>query len=286
VGLFNVAWSSAIVLATWAMAYVLESNPLAAVLAMGLVHLACIPLVLLWLPAIPGEHPHGAHAAPPVYHRLLAVFRVQLPMSYLVLCALSPYLPTITRELGLELGASALVASVWLAARAATFALLQRWHGWHGRWATAYVGCALLLSGFASAVLSPPIARISDPAVGTTALILGLLVFGAGMGTIYCSALYYAMEVGSAEVQAGGTHEALIGAGYMGGPLCLLAANWAVGWSRSSAPAEPPVSLNALTVLLVSCIALGLTAWSIRTSRRAAAAPRPPDLPVAAHSSP
>jgi MFS family permease len=55
-------------------------------------------------------------------------------------------------------------------------------------------------------------------------VVLGLVCFGLGMAAIYCGAIYYAMEVGSAEVEAGGAHEALIGVGYTAGPLCGLAA--------------------------------------------------------------
>jgi MFS family permease len=53
-------------------------------------------------------------------------------------------------------------------------------------------------------------------------LIIGLAVFGGGMGMTYYAALYYAMSVGRAKVGAGGTHEALIGGGYMFGPLVGL----------------------------------------------------------------
>ena len=53
-------------------------------------------------------------------------------------------------------------------------------------------------------------------------LIIGLVLFGAGMGATYYVALYYAMSVGRAEIDAGGKHEAFIGMGYMAGPLVGL----------------------------------------------------------------
>src|SRR5690349_22377768 len=53
-------------------------------------------------------------------------------------------------------------------------------------------------------------------------LMFGLAMFGAGMGIIYYATLYYAMTVGKAEVDAGGTFEALIGVGYAVGPLTGL----------------------------------------------------------------
>ena len=48
---------------------------------------------------------------------------------------------------------------------------------------------------------------------------MSLTVFGTGHARIYLGSLYDAMEVGKAQVDAGGTHEALIGLGYMLGPV-------------------------------------------------------------------
>ena len=54
-------------------------------------------------------------------------------------------------------------------------------------------------------------------------------MLGAGLGIVYYAALYYAMAVGRAEVDAGGTHEALIGAGYTVGPSAGLLGTWLGG---------------------------------------------------------
>jgi hypothetical protein len=56
-----------------------------------------------------------------------------------------------------------------------------------------------------------------------TGIVLGLLCFGAGTGLTYYAALYYTLAVGHAAVDAGGSFEALIGAGYFAGPLLGLA---------------------------------------------------------------
>ena len=63
-------------------------------------------------------------------------------------------------------------------------------------------------------------------------LAAGLVVFGVGMGLTYYAALYYSLAVGHAEVDAGGTFEALIGVGYFVGPLLGIAA-------AAVAPAHP-----------------------------------------------
>ena len=53
-------------------------------------------------------------------------------------------------------------------------------------------------------------------------MLVGVACLGTGLGIIYYAALYYAMAVGRAAVEAGGVHEGLIGAGYTCGPLAGL----------------------------------------------------------------
>jgi hypothetical protein len=63
---------------------------------------------------------------------------------------------------------------------------------------------------------------ITIMATSATMAFVGLAMFGAGHGTIYYAGLYYAMAVGGAEVDAGGRFEALIGLGYVIGPLAVM----------------------------------------------------------------
>jgi len=77
-------------------------------------------------------------------------------------------------------------------------------------------------------------------------LILGLMLFGGGMGVTYYVALYYAMAVGRAEVDAGGKHEAFIGGGYMVGPLIGLVSLQLMN-SQSSVSEALPVANSGVT---------------------------------------
>ena len=52
------------------------------------------------------------------------------------------------------------------------------------------------------------------------------VLFGAGHAMIYYAALFYGMAVGGGEVEAGGKHEAVIGLGYLGGPVLALGGIW------------------------------------------------------------
>jgi hypothetical protein len=53
-------------------------------------------------------------------------------------------------------------------------------------------------------------------------MFFGFVLFGLGAGASYHAALAYGMVVGEAEVDAGGTFEAMIGLGYAGGPAAGL----------------------------------------------------------------
>jgi hypothetical protein len=209
--------------------------------------------------AEPGKHLHEQHEPHPiVYTQLLATFRILLPTSYIVFTALNPYLPELLGMMGITTGWQAPLAATWAGARVGTFLLLERWHGWHGRWYPAIGGMALLLGGFAVAVLSPAAGASLG---GQVMALAGLAAFGMGMASIYTGALYYALEVGQAEVEAGGTHEALIGLGYTGGPACALLA---MGAADAGLIPTSESAFQAAVLALVGIIALaasGFAAW-------------------------
>jgi len=254
-GAFNFAWSSAVLVAFWAMAPLLRSNPLGVVAGMALVHVLCV-VITLALTDEPARHldeddePH-----PPVYERLLPVFRVLLTLSYVLVNALEPILPARFAAMGIGAGVGALLASVWTAARVAMFILCGWWHGWHGRWRTVVWTAAALLVGFALA------ASATTPLIA----VIGLALFGVGAGGIYVAAIYYAMAVGKAEVDAGGRHETVIGLGYTAGPLPALAAHGAV--------ASGVIPENGLVPLMLGLVGVGVALallWAWKLSRRAA----------------
>ncbi len=276
IGRFNYTWSGALVLAYFCVSPTLESGapgegpnhlPAMGIAALGLLHLLTIGLLAPIGPE-PGRHLDEAHDPHPAsYRQLLVTFRILLPTSYIVLTALLPYLPTAFARLGVPTGLHMALAATWLAARVGAFVLLERWHGWHGRWYPPIAGGLLMLTGFGAAVLAP---AMPEPGGAALALIIaGLGAFGIGMAVIYCGALYYAMEVGDAKVEAGGTHEALIGIGYTGGPLLGLIAIKAVdtGWLPSG-------SFEFTLLASVAAVAAGAALVAAWRSWRAAAGSR------------
>ena len=213
IGQFNLTWTPATALPLVILP-LLAAHPTGsfAVAAGG----TAAAWVAMWrLPAHPA--PHGAAEAArsvgPAYRALLAAASWLLPISYVVSATLAPILPQRLAAVGLGRHAS-LVAALWMATR--FLALLAMWRSsfWHGRWGTLLAGAVALGAGLALVLAAPSLPP----------LVAGLLLYGAGMGTIYYASLYYTMAVGQAAVDAGGTFEALIGVGYLVGPLLGLLA--------------------------------------------------------------
>lgn len=215
IGQFNVTWMSATAASLFLMApFVGSGDSSAALLALAPVSVASIAL-LRWFPAAPAEHPpERAHAhIAPQYGYLLRATRFLIPTGYVLIAVLGPVLPFLVRDLGVDDAWKTPLAATWMAVRTVTVLFLGGAGFWHGRWATLVAALALMGGGFALAVLggSIPLA------------IAGLAAFGAGHGVLYLAGLYYAMSVGGAEVDAGGRFEALIGVGYVVGPVAGLA---------------------------------------------------------------
>src|SRR4029078_5911876 len=101
-----------------------------------------------------------------------------------------------------------------MVSRFATLLIMWRTGFWHGRWGTLALGGGALALGLATIMLAPSLALV----------VVGLVLFGVGMGLTYYAAIYYTLSVGHAAVEAGGSFEALIGFGYFAGPVVGLAA--------------------------------------------------------------
>lgn len=263
VGQFNIVWASAVIAAAWAMGPTLERHPLGVLVAFGGVQ--AVSTLLVWPMGrepgarIPAHHePH-----PPVYEALLTTFRMLLPTSYYIVSVWSPYAPSVMDRLGVGIGWQVPIAATWMLSRLAVFAAMERWHGWHGRWWLVVVGVAGMVGGVSTALAAP----LFGGGVGTPVLVAGLAVLGVGNGVIYSASLYYAMEVGKGEVEAGGTHEALIGVGFAGGPLTGWAAVAVVGPG-----ARGNVAILGALGLVLLVVGVAVARRVLRAAREAAGA--------------
>jgi hypothetical protein len=266
VGRFNVVWSAGTAFGLLVEALFLgegvgPERALRVFLLLAGLHGASL-LLLLFFPGTPAHHANEAHAVPASYRGLLRIHRLLLALTYAVMYTLSPYLPRLVEALGVQATWQTPLAAIWMFARLATFAALERWHGWHGRFATALLGALALVLGFAGIVLGP-----LAPAPEALALfVLGLVLFGAGAAALYTAALYYALEVGATGVDAGGSHEALIGLGYTIGPACGLAVTGlaARGWVGMAAR-------DGLLLGIVALLSVAVLAWALWVWRRGTA---------------
>ena len=197
------------------MAPLLKVSPLGVFLGLGIVHLLCLPFIAM-LP--PQPRPHGMAAVEDAVgeaalaKRFLHSFRGLLFVSYVLVSLLIPRMPERFTEFHLDVAWHTPLAAVWTITRLGTFILLERWHGWHGRLRTPVWSTATLLIGSALAYFGG----------GPITIALGLMILGIGAGGAYCGAIFYAMDVGDAQVDAGGKHEALLGSGYAAGPIAGL----------------------------------------------------------------
>jgi hypothetical protein len=270
-GRFNIVWSSALVLSFWAMAPLLRDQPFLILSLLGCFQFLMLGL-LVWFPSYPPRHVDGhGEPAPESYKPLLTIFRVLLIASYIVLSALSPLLPLVEARLGVDVAWKTPIASVWLFSRVFTFLLFERWHGWHGRWWTPWTGMTLMIVGFAGCVGSPVFGGQST-GWGLWVLIAGLVVVGMGIAMTYYAALYYAMAVGNAEVDAGGKHEAMIGVGYTLGPICGLGG---VGLSGGDDDAFRFWVITLITACVIGAVVLGWRLLRRSKSRETPVAPSP-----------
>lgn len=234
IGWWNLNWTGATALALVLMMPVMKPDPAVfhfagvsvhmearlAIVVLGALHLAAL-IPLCWFHRSPGSHDHemSATSVSREYPFLLRAARILLPLSYVMNSAMTPLLPYLMNDLDLAKVNQTLATSTWMWSRIIIMAFMWQLGFWHGRWGTLVLGGVAMSIGFALVVSG----------FNLSIMLLGLTSFGAGMGIIYYAALYYAMSVGRAEVDAGGTHEALIGAGYAIGPLTGLASTMIAG---------------------------------------------------------
>ncbi|MEM6553244.1 MAG: MFS transporter [Planctomycetota bacterium] len=219
IGAFNLVWSTGVALAATASGLLIQLGPTPLFLASVAASILSLTVAAVTLPRqlthLDEDHPDRPDPQTTAQLKaLLASARWSLLASYLFIQVLFPVLPGILEDLGLSVTAATALAAVMLWTRVAAFAVLERDTRWHDKPALLVAAALLLPLGAITTLTVPHLA----------AILLGQLVFGAALGISYYAALYYAMVLKNAAVDAGGAHEAVIGTGYLAGPLVGLAA--------------------------------------------------------------
>ncbi|MBI4768431.1 MAG: hypothetical protein HY787_28205 [Deltaproteobacteria bacterium] len=130
------------------------------------------------------------------------------PFSYVAINTVIPLIPSLAEKLGLTTGQAGIICSLWMFARLFAFAILWPWARWHYgfKWlAGAFLLMIAAFFGFLTASSIP-------------LLIVSEVCFGAAIGLIYYSSLYYSMNVSKGRSTNAGIHEAVIGVGLFMGP--------------------------------------------------------------------
>jgi hypothetical protein len=245
IGWFNLTWMSAVALPLLAMGPLLEHYARWSIGGMAFASLAALAPIVLFTRK-PQEHDlerAGTHVQPE-YPMLLQSARILLPLSYVLNSAMSPILPYRFEAIGVDIWWETPTTATWMVVRVLALIVMMRMAFWHGRWGALLAGAVAMTVGFGLIVAG----------ANLLLMLTGFACLGTGLGIVYFAALYYAMSVGHAQVDAGGKHEALIGSGYavgpvaglvgtaLGGPTYIVGSVWSIV-AMSAIPAFRPYVL-------------------------------------------
>jgi len=221
VGIYNVVWAVANAAAYFIGGSLIEAFgfniiyvlPLAMVmLQLGLVfwlqgHATEMAREALTKPAdAPPPEPH--RPASPRAHAFLRMAWLANPFAYIAVNTLIAAMPGIAAKFHLSTMLAGFICTLWCFVRVGAFIGLWRWTGWHYRFrwlVAAFIG---LITSFAAILITSNL----------LVFIFGQIVFGACVGLIYYSSLFYSMDAGDSKGEHGGIHEAAIGVGNCVGP--------------------------------------------------------------------
>ncbi len=261
VGQFNISWSAAVPIALVLVWPILKYWP--ADWPSGIFLLAAVLSVvsLIWIRPLEERPVHLSDDDPQrpsgdtlAWHRALMVSsRWTMFASYTLLFILAPLMPQIFSKLGYAIGISAALSSLMDVVRVVTFVILERWSGWHDRWWPAPLVVVGVPIGFLLVLYGNNLWMV----------LIGEVIFGLASGMTYYMALYYAMVVKNASVDASGQHEGLIGAGFAIGPATGLAAYGVASMAGMGTPSIAMMSIAVSPVLMVCAVGglIPLLAW-------------------------
>jgi hypothetical protein len=258
---YNITWASSVPLGL-AVSGSLIASPEPELLFLVPAVTGSVALVLgLSFPGRP-EHLHESHPERPDpvemerYTALTVSARWAMMLSYSLIFLLAPIMPEILQKLGLDVAQSTPAAALLDMGRLASFLLVAAYSGWRSRVPPLVAAILGLPAAFCMVIFAQHLALA----------LLGELLLGLAAGFAYYSALYYALVVKNASVDAGGAHEALIGLGYALGPLAGLAAQ-AVG-SAASGESRAVAILAAALPLVLPCVYFALRPLTIPARAR------------------
>lgn len=220
-GVFNLIWMSSVTVPMFILPPYLDSGAREIFLISALTLLMVLPLAARLPRMTPRAFVHGSKSdvseSHPEWHALLVRSRRWLIVTYLFMSAFPPLLPYAFEASGISSALETPLTGTWMVVRVMFVAVLWRTTFWQGH------RVFLIAAGLAGTLgFGLALGAAFLPGAPLPWMVTGFVLFGLGSGASYHAALAYGMVVGEAEVDAGGTFEALIGLGYAGGPAAGL----------------------------------------------------------------
>jgi predicted MFS family arabinose efflux permease len=221
VGTYNVVWAATNALALFVGGTLVEKFGFKTLFLLPLVILTAELVAVLWLE----KHANDVASAissqpvvalPPDPHRpssaktkaFLSMAWLANPFAYIAINTFIPMLPTLAAHFHFSPMFAGFACSLWCFVRLGTFIVLWHWTDWHYRFRWLVTAFATLIVSFAAILIVPNLA----------VLLVAQIFFGAAIGLIYYSSLFYSMDASEAKGEHGGIHEAAIGVGNFVGP--------------------------------------------------------------------
>ncbi|MCZ6836515.1 MAG: hypothetical protein O7G85_12135, partial [Planctomycetota bacterium] len=156
IGWFNIIWTGAVCVPLFLMAPILENHGEWAIGGLSIINLiGAIPL--WWFARQPGHHDAGLsreHLSDE-YPLLLRSARVLLPLSYVLMSAMTPILPYRLDEIGVDVQWKTPATAIWMVVRFFAVIVMWRLKFWHGRWGALLMAGVTMSGGFGLIVLAP-----------------------------------------------------------------------------------------------------------------------------------
>ncbi|HEU5397622.1 MAG TPA: MFS transporter [Verrucomicrobiae bacterium] len=252
VGIYNVVWAVTNALAYFIGGSLIESFGYGAIFTLPLALMLLQLGITIWLHQhatrtisatahreMPPSEPH--QPASPRAKAFLRMAWLSNPFAYIAIQTLIAVIPGIAAKFHLSTMMAGFVCTLWCFVRLAAFVALWQWTAWHYRFRWLSAAFAFLILSFAAILMSPNL----------TVLVVAQLFFGATIGLMYYSSLFYSMDAGDTRGEHGGIHEAAIGLGNCVGPAIGAAAlQWLPEYQNSGAIAVSALLLCGFGGLL------------------------------------
>jgi predicted MFS family arabinose efflux permease len=257
VGTYNVVWAGTQALALFGGGMFVEKFGFEAIFFLPIALLMTQLALAFWLgnhakdlacaagnEAVIAPIPDPHRPSPAKTRAFLRMAWLANPFAYIAINTFIPMLPTVAARFHLSPMFAGFACSLWCFSRLGTFIALWLWTDWHYRFRWLATACGLLVVSFAVILIVPSLA----------VLLMAQIFFGAAIGLIYYSSLFYSMDVGEAKGEHGGIHEAAIGVGNCIGPAVGAA-------SLQFLPQQANSGAIAVSALLLCGLCGLLTVW-------------------------